>query len=110
MDHVGRIFRPPSEAESLLLQVSLGCSHNQCSYCAMYDHPEQKFRIKDWKTVAEDIAEAAQWNENGATIRRVFLCDGDALILPYGIADQRCRVATVSVPELLTRLKAHSLI
>ncbi|MBU8870363.1 MAG: radical SAM protein [Gemmatimonadales bacterium] len=82
MDQVGRIFRPPSEGDSLLLQVSLGCSHNKCSYCAMYDLPEQKFRIKDWETIAADISEAAAWSENGLAIRRVFLCDGDALILP----------------------------
>ena len=82
MDHVGRIFRPPSEADSLLLQVSVGCSHNKCSYCAMYDLPEQKFRIKNWETVAADIAEAAAWSRSGRSIRRVCLCDGDALILP----------------------------
>ena len=82
MNHIGHIFRPPSEAASLLLQVTLGCSHNKCSYCAMYDLPEQKFRIKDWETVAADIAEAARWNRNGQAVRRVFLCDGDALILP----------------------------
>ena len=82
MDHIGNIFRPPSEADSLLLQITLGCSHNECSYCAMYDHPDQKFRIKKWETVAADIEEAARWSERGQTIRRVFLCDGDALILP----------------------------
>jgi len=82
LDHVGRIFRPPSEAESLLLQISVGCSHNQCTYCAMYELDEQRFRIKPFATVAADIAEAAAVNEAGLTIRRVFLCDGDALILP----------------------------
>ena len=82
MDHVGHLFRPPSEADSLLLQISVGCSHNKCSYCAMYDLPEQKFRIKNWETVAADIAEAAAWSRSGRSIRRVFLCDGDALILP----------------------------
>ena len=81
MDHVGQIFRPPSEAESLLLQISLGCSHNKCTYCAMYDHPDQGFRIKKWETIAADIDEAAAWQARGLTIRRVFLCDGDALIL-----------------------------
>ncbi len=82
MDHVGRIFRPPSEAESLLLQITVGCSHNECTYCAMYDLEEQRFRIKPFDTVANDIDEAASMNEAGLTVRRVFLCDGDALILP----------------------------
>ncbi len=82
MDHIGHIFRPPSEAQSLLLQVSLGCSHNKCTYCAMYDHPEQRFRPKEWETIAADIDEAATLDAAGHTIRRVFLCDGDALVLP----------------------------
>ncbi len=82
MDHVGRIFRPPSEAESLLLQVTVGCSHNKCSYCAMYDLPEQRFRTKPWDVVAADIDEAAAFSREVEPIRRIFLCDGDALILP----------------------------
>ena len=83
LDHIGRMFRPPSEAESLLLQISLGCSHNECTYCAMYELDEQQFRIKPLATVAADIAEAARFSESGVSIRRVFLCDGDALILPF---------------------------
>jgi radical SAM superfamily enzyme YgiQ (UPF0313 family) len=82
MDHVGKIFRPPSEADSLLLQVTVGCSHNECAYCAMYDDPEQRFRIKPWQIVRQDIEEAAALAAAGLPIRRVFLCDGDALILP----------------------------
>ncbi len=82
MDHIGHIFRPPSEADSLLLQVSLGCSHNKCTYCAMYDDPTQKFRIKPLGTVTADIDEAARYAAAGLPIRRVFLCDGDALVLP----------------------------
>jgi len=88
MDHIGQIFRPPSEAESLLLQISLGCSHNKCTYCAMYDHPSQGFRIKKWETIAADIDEAAAWNDRGVNIRRVFLCDGDALILPQDFLEK----------------------
>ncbi|MCK9996422.1 MAG: radical SAM protein, partial [Candidatus Krumholzibacteria bacterium] len=83
MDHVGRIFRPPSEAESLLLQISVGCSHNKCTYCAMYDLDEQRFGVKSMATVTADIDEAARICAAGMTIRRVFLCDGDALILPF---------------------------
>lgn len=82
MDYTGRIFRPPSEAQSLLLQITVGCSHNKCTYCAMYELDEQRFRMKPFETVAADIEEAAALNDAGVTVRRVFLCDGDALILP----------------------------
>ena len=78
MDYVGRIYRPPSEAHSLLLQVTLGCSHNRCAYCDMYR--DKRFAPKAWETIEADLQEAA--NTPGARrIRKVFLCDGDALIL-----------------------------
>lgn len=76
MDYVGRIFRPPSEARSLLLQVTVGCSHNGCTYCDMYSGVT--FKAKPWETILADIEEAAQ---DGPVYRRVFLCDGDALVL-----------------------------
>ncbi len=76
MDYVGRIYRPPSEASSLLLQVTEGCSHNRCSYCGMYR--DKRFRTKPWPTIEADLREAAA---EGQVSRRVFLCDGDALIL-----------------------------
>src|SRR5690606_7142575 len=77
MDYVGRIFRPPSEANSLLLQVSVGCSHNRCGYCDMYR--DKRFTIKPWEVVERDIASARSM---GPRFRKMFLCDGDALILP----------------------------
>ncbi len=76
MDYVGRIYRPPSEAYSLLVQVTEGCSHNRCTYCGMYR--DKPFRPKPWSTVEADLREAAA---GGEVSRRVFLCDGDALVL-----------------------------
>lgn len=76
MKYEGMIIRPPSEAHSLLLQVTVGCSHNKCTFCGTYKG--EKFRIKSFEEIEEDILEAASWGP----IDRVFLCDGDALIVP----------------------------
>lgn len=76
MDYVGRIFRPPSEASSLLLQVTIGCSHNRCAYCDMYR--DKQFRTKPWQQISADLAEAQAL---GPRYDKLFLCDGDALIL-----------------------------
>jgi radical SAM superfamily enzyme YgiQ (UPF0313 family) len=81
MDYIGHIFRPPSEAESLLLQVTIGCSHNGCTYCGMYRDPVQRFRVKPRETVTADLDQAAAYSRDVEPIRRVFLCDGDALVL-----------------------------
>ncbi|MCD6153886.1 MAG: radical SAM protein [Syntrophobacterales bacterium] len=76
MKYEGMIIRPPSEAHSLLLQVTVGCSHNKCTFCRAYKGV--KFRIKDFSEIEEDILEASGYG----SIERVFLCDGDALIVP----------------------------
>jgi radical SAM superfamily enzyme YgiQ (UPF0313 family) len=77
MHYEGAIFRPPSEAESILLQVTIGCSHNKCHFCAAYR--EKRFRIQDDEIIRQDIRYAAK---HLSQIKRVFLCDGDALIIP----------------------------
>ena len=77
MHYEGNIIRPPSEANSILLQVTVGCSRNKCTFCGTYKG--ERFRIKPDSIIMEDIAFAAQHCQRQ---RRVFLCDGDALIIP----------------------------
>jgi radical SAM superfamily enzyme YgiQ (UPF0313 family) len=77
MHYEGNIIRPPSEANSILLQVTVGCSRNKCTFCGTYKG--ERFRIKPDSVIMEDIAFAASHCQRQ---RRVFLCDGDALIIP----------------------------
>ena len=76
MKYEGMIIRPPSEAYSLLLQVTVGCSHNKCTFCPTYKG--EKFRIKSFAEIEEDILEASDYR----SVEKIFLCDGDALIIP----------------------------
>ena len=76
MRYEGNIFRPPSEAYSLLVQVTIGCTHNKCTFCSMYK--DKKFWIRDPQEVIEDLAWARRHYRR---IERIFLCDGDALAL-----------------------------
>lgn len=78
MHYEGLIIRPPSEAYSILLQVTVGCSHNKCTFCGAYK--EKRFRIKDEATIRADPSFAAQHCRDQT---RVFLLDGDALIMPF---------------------------
>lgn len=78
--YVEPVFRPPSEAESLILPVTEGCSWNKCTFCEMYTAPQKKFRARDEDEVLESIRLTGQ--RYGDQIRRIFLADGDALVLP----------------------------
>ena len=78
--YVEPVFRPPSEAESLILPVTEGCSWNKCTFCEMYTAPQKKFQARAENEVLESIRLTGQ--RYGDQIRRVFLADGDALVLP----------------------------
>jgi radical SAM superfamily enzyme YgiQ (UPF0313 family) len=77
MHYEGTIIRPPSEAFSILLQVTLGCSHNRCTFCGTYK--DKRFTIRDEKTILSDIRFASKYMGNQ---HRLFLVDGDALVVP----------------------------
>lgn len=76
--YIEPVFRPPSEAQSLILPVTNGCSWNQCTFCEMYTAPQKKFRARDEAQVLEEIRRAGEQ----LIVNRVFLADGDALVLP----------------------------
>jgi len=77
MHYEGYCIRPPSEAGSILLQVTVGCSHNRCAFCGTYRN--KRFRIKEERIILSDILYAARRMRQ---TDRLFLMDGDALIIP----------------------------
>ena len=92
ISYIEPVFRPPSEAHSLILPVTNGCSWNQCGFCEMYTAPQKKFRARDEDTVLEEIRRCGE----RLIVQRVFLADGDALVLP-----------TRRLLNILTAIKAH---
>ncbi|MDD4169979.1 MAG: radical SAM protein [Desulfotomaculaceae bacterium] len=74
------VYRPPSEAHSLILQVTLGCSHNACSFCVAYKG--KKFRVKTWPEIEADIEAAKKYYPNAT---RIFLADGNAMVADTGL-------------------------
>lgn len=77
MRYEGAVYRPPSEAGSLIIQLTIGCARNTCRFCSMYK--AKKFRIRPLQDVVEDIRESREYYKD-YLVRRVFLADGDALI------------------------------
>ena len=75
MRYKGKVYRPPSEAYSLIIQVTYGCSHNRCAFCDMYD--DKRFALRPMEEIREDFRLARQVYRR---VERVFLADGDALM------------------------------
>lgn len=78
--YVDPVFRPPSEADSLILPLTDGCSWNRCTFCEMYTAPQKAFRARGEEEVMATIRRCGELYGDG--VRRVFLADGDALVLP----------------------------
>lgn len=76
MRYEGSVYRPPSEAYSLIIQVTIGCAHNKCTFCSMFK--DKRFRVRKVNEVLEDLDSARQYYRR---VERIFLADGDALVL-----------------------------
>ena len=94
MDYEGFIIRPPSEAYSLLLQVTVGCSHNKCTFCGTYR--QKKFKIKSLEQIKKDLRDARHYENVG----KVFLCDGDALIIPQPRLEEILKLINDNLPTI----------
>jgi len=95
IEYVEPVIRPPSEADSLLLQVTLGCSHNKCAFCGTYI--TKRFQVKP---LDDALAEIDWARRNIGDVRRVFLCDGDALVLPAEHLAKICDKLNEAFPSL----------
>ena len=78
MRYEGKLYRPPSEADAYILQATIGCSWNHCTYCDMYR--DKTFRVRDLAATLEDLDAAGR--VHGDEVEKVFVADGDALVLP----------------------------
>ena len=103
----GKVYRPPSEAYSLIIQVTYGCSHNRCAFCDMYD--DKHFAMRPMEEIREDFEQARRVYRR---VERVFLADGDALMrktddlvqilgLVYGLFPECQRVTCYASPTSL---------
>lgn len=78
MRYEGAVYRPPSEAGSLIIQLTIGCARNKCTFCAMFK--DKQFRVRKLDEVVADLVDARQYYRD-YKVRRIFLADGDALIV-----------------------------
>jgi len=88
--YIEPLYRPPSEARSLILQVTNGCSWNRCTFCEMYTQPQKKFRPRPQEDIEHDLERVAA---SGQPVRRIFLADGDAMTLSF----RRLRLIMASI-------------
>jgi radical SAM superfamily enzyme YgiQ (UPF0313 family) len=80
LPYIEPVFRPPSEARSLILQVTNGCSWNRCTFCEMYTQAQKSFHLKPQQKIEQELEAVAK---TGVPVRRIFLADGDAMTLSF---------------------------
>ncbi|MDP2562327.1 radical SAM protein [Psychrobium sp. 1_MG-2023] len=105
LDYIEPVFRPPSEWKSLILQVTNGCSWNRCTFCSMYTDEQKKFRPKKIELIEQEIITIAQ---SGLPTSRVFLADGDAMMLPFKRLKQILVLIKQHLPQV-TRVSSYCL-
>ncbi len=105
LNYIEPVFRPPSEWKSLILQVTNGCSWNKCSFCDMYTGKNKKFRPKKIDDIEQEILTIAQ---SGLPTGRVFLADGDAMMLPFKRLKEILELIRLHLPQV-TRVSSYCL-
>ncbi|MBE9396295.1 radical SAM protein [Pontibacterium sp. N1Y112] len=105
VEYIEPLFRPPSEGNSLILQVTNGCSWNNCTFCEMYTEPQKRFKPKAEAKVLEEIRRCG---EELAGVRRIFLADGDAMALSFRRLKTILEAIRVEMPAV-TRVSAYCL-
>lgn len=101
MRYEGNIYRPPSEAFSLILQVTVGCSYNKCTFCAAFK--DKKFRVRSFQELREDLDEArAMYRRVG----RIYFADGDAMVVKTELMNELLDYIKLKFPEC-RRVSSH---
>lgn len=90
----GVVYRPPSEANSLIIQVTIGCSHNKCTFCSMYR--DKQFKIKEISVIKNELKE---FREVYKSVKRIFLADGDAFVLSTNVLVEILNEISILFPE-----------
>ena len=105
LEYIEPVFRPPSEWKSLILQVTNGCSWNKCTFCDMYTSDSKKFKPKKIDQIEQEIINVAK---SGITTRRVFLADGDAMMLPFKRLKEILEMIKLHLPQV-SRVSSYCL-
>jgi len=105
LNYIEPVFRPPSEWKSTILQVTNGCSWNKCTFCDMYTSEDKKFKPKKVDVIEQEIIKIAN---SGIPTRRVFLADGDAMMLPFNRLKEILELIKLHLPQV-SRVSSYCL-